>query len=216
MATRVKGATINAMSARARTYGGATAGERQARRRGALIDAATDVIAESGVAGLTVRGVCVAARLNDRYFYESFANTDDLLVAAFDTQMTAAAAEMVAALSASPPDPLLRARAAIASGLGYLTADPRRGHLLIESQATEALRARRREVIGTLAAIMAEQGRALLPIENPLDTDIDLAAWTLVAGGLDLVTGWLRGEVEVDRAHLEEFLVAMVTARRLA
>ncbi|BBZ66559.1 MAG: TetR/AcrR family transcriptional regulator [Mycolicibacterium insubricum] len=204
------------MSGRARTYAGATAGERATRRRAALLDAALDVIAESGVAGVTVRGVCAAARLNDRYFYESFANTDDLMVATFEAQMTASAAEMVAAIAASPPDPLLRARAAIGTGLGYLTADPRRGRLLVESQATEALRARRRDVITMLAQIMAEQGRTLLPIENPLDADMDLAAHTLVAGGLDLVTGWLRGEVDVSREHLEDFLVAMVTARRRA
>jgi len=40
-----------------------------------------------------------------------------------------------------------------------------------------------------------------------------LAALILVAGGFDLVTQWLRGELDVTREHLEDFLVAMVTAR---
>ncbi|MCV7193992.1 TetR/AcrR family transcriptional regulator [Mycolicibacterium brumae] len=202
------------MSNPERTYGGATAGERAARRRSALIDACLDIVAESGVAGLTVRGVCATARLNDRYFYESFASVDELLVAAFDQQTVESSTAMVLAIAEAPADPELRARAAIGTGLEYLTADPRRGRLLVESQATEGLRTRSREVIRSLAKIMADQGRALLAIPDEQEPDMDLAAWTLVAGGFDLVTGWLRGELDISREHLEDFLVTMVTARR--
>ena len=66
-----------------------------------------------------------------------------------------------------------------------------------------------------LAQVMTEQGRALLAGQEALDPDMDLAALTLVAGGFDLVTGWLRGEVDVTGEHLEDFLVTMVTARRV-
>lgn len=71
----------------------------------------------------------------------------------------------------------------IGTGLQHLTADPRRGSLLIESQATDALRARRRGLITMLAQVMTEQGRALLAGQESLDPDMDLAALTLVAGG---------------------------------
>ncbi|BBZ05158.1 putative transcriptional regulator, TetR family protein [Mycolicibacterium chitae] len=204
------------MSTRARTYGGATSGERRSKRRAALMDAALGLVGEVGVGGITVRGVCSAARLNDRYFYESFRTTDELLLALFDEQIALASTVMLAAIAQNPPDPMVRARAAIGTGLRHLTADPRRGPLLIGSQATEGLRARRRDLIKSLAQIMAEQGRALLAGQQALDPDLDLAALTLVAGGFDLVTGWLQGEPDITREHLENFLVAMVTAPRVS
>ncbi len=204
------------MSARARTYGGATSGERRSKRHAALLEAALDIVADTGVGGLTVRGVCASARLNDRYFYENFSSTDELLLAMFDDQVTRASAAMLVAITESAPDPVVRARAAIGSGLAFLAEDARRGRLLIESQATDGLRARRRELVKALAQVMADQGRALLAGQEALDPDLDLAALVLVGGGFDLVTGWLRGELDVTRAHLEDFLVAMVTARRRA
>jgi AcrR family transcriptional regulator len=197
----------------ARTYGGATHSERRSRRQALLIDAALDLIADGGVGSLTVRGVCAQARLNDRYFYESFRTVDELLLALLDDQIARAFDALLPAIEASEPDPVVRARAAIGTGLGFLEDDPRRGRLLLESQATEALRARRRDLIKMLAQVMADQGRVLLAGQDALDPDIDLAALILVAGGFELVTLWLRGELDVSREHLEDFLVRMVTAR---
>lgn len=202
------------MAGTARTYGGATHSERRSRRRVLLVDAALDLVAADGVAGVTVRGVCARARLNDRYFYENFRTVDELLLALLDDQMTRAFDALLPAIEASPPEPVVRARAAIGSGLRFLEHDPRRGRLLVESQTTEALRARRRDLVKMLAQVMADQGRVLLAGQGgSLDPDLDLAALTLVAGGFEVVTLWLRGELEVSRDHLEDFLVAMVTAR---
>ena len=86
---------MTGMSAGARTYGGATSAERRTRRHAALLDAALDLVAQSGVGGLTVRGVCGCARLNDRYFYESFRSTEDLLLALFDREVGLASAALI-------------------------------------------------------------------------------------------------------------------------
>lgn len=201
------------MTGSSRTYGGATPSERRWRRQSALLDAALDAVAEDGVAAVTVRGVCVRARLNDRYFYESFRGVDELMLAVFEDQNAQAFNVLLPAIEASPADPLQRARAAIGTGLKFLESDPRRGRLLIEAQTTEGLRARWRDLVKMLAQVMADQGRVLLAGQDALDPDMDLAALTLVAGGFEVVTLWLRGELDVTRAHLEDFLVTMVTAR---
>jgi AcrR family transcriptional regulator len=201
------------MASGARTYGGATPDERRVRRQLQLTDAALDLLAAGGLADVTVRGVCGRARLNDRYFYESFRNVEALLLAVLDDQIARAFEVLLPAIQASPVEPVARARAAIGSGLDFLEADPRRGPLLVESQATEALRARRRDMVQMLAQVMADQGRVLLAGQDTLDPDLDLAALTLVAGGFEVVTGWLRGELDATRSHLEDFLVTMVTAR---
>jgi AcrR family transcriptional regulator len=71
--------------ARKRQYGGHSAEERQFARRERLIEAAIRVYGEVGYRHATVKAVCEAAELTERYFYESFASSEALLIAAFDT-----------------------------------------------------------------------------------------------------------------------------------
>lgn len=65
----------------ARRYRGADADERRAQRRDQLIAAAVQVYGERGYQNATVKAVCEAAGLTERYFYESFANSEALLLA---------------------------------------------------------------------------------------------------------------------------------------
>ena len=66
-----------------RTYGGQSSGERQADRRERLIRAAIATYGEQGYRRTTVADVCRTAGLTPRYFYESFANSEALLIAAY-------------------------------------------------------------------------------------------------------------------------------------
>ena len=71
--------------AQPRHYAGHSAEERRVVRRKRLIDAAIRVYGDVGYRNATVKAVCEAAGLTERYFYESFANGEALLIAAFDT-----------------------------------------------------------------------------------------------------------------------------------
>jgi AcrR family transcriptional regulator len=73
------------VTTRTRQYGGHSAEQRQLARRERLIEAAIRVYGEVGYRNATVKAVCEAAELTERYFYESFANSEALLIAAFDT-----------------------------------------------------------------------------------------------------------------------------------
>ena len=68
---------------RARVYGGATAAVRKASRQKAFVEAACTLIGVNGFKSLTVRSICKEAGLTDRYFYESFGSTEDLLIAVY-------------------------------------------------------------------------------------------------------------------------------------
>ena len=72
-------------TARARNYAGLSAEERRDARRERLIEGAIRAYGELGYRNTTVKAVCEAAGLTERYFYESFANSEALLVAAFDS-----------------------------------------------------------------------------------------------------------------------------------
>ncbi|MBW8756942.1 MAG: TetR/AcrR family transcriptional regulator [Burkholderiales bacterium] len=65
--------------ASARPYGGLAMEERVAARRARFIEAGIELFGTQGFRGATVRGICAAAGLTDRYFYESFASLEALL-----------------------------------------------------------------------------------------------------------------------------------------
>jgi AcrR family transcriptional regulator len=71
-------------TAPARRYRGQSLDERRAERRALLIEAAIGVYGEVGYRNASVKAVCEAAGLTERYFYESFAGSDDLLAAAYE------------------------------------------------------------------------------------------------------------------------------------
>lgn len=69
-----------------RAYGGRSAEQRRAARREKFIQAGLEVFGRQGYRAGTVRVLCKKAGLTDRYFYESFASTEDLLKAVYEQQ----------------------------------------------------------------------------------------------------------------------------------
>ncbi len=64
-------------------YGGVDAETRKNQRRDAFIEAGLESFGTIGYARSTIRGICENAGLTQRYFYESFQNKEDLLVAVY-------------------------------------------------------------------------------------------------------------------------------------
>ncbi|WP_083177758.1 TetR/AcrR family transcriptional regulator [Mycobacterium scrofulaceum] len=189
---------------------GLTADQRREQRRRQLIEAAFDTIAEHGVGNLRVRAVSARAGLNDRYFYESFRDCQELLVATFDDQFTRALTGIMATVADSPPELAARARSVIAFAFAFIDEDARRPRLLIELQTAEALAGRRHEVIDVLTQVMVGQVRALLGEAAGTDENTSLTALTVVGGLLELTTQWYRHQIRVGQPQLIEFMTALV------
>ena len=66
-----------------RVYGGENPSERAARRRQQFMEAGLQIFGTTGYRSATVRMLCKQAQLTDRYFYESFDTTEDLLIAVY-------------------------------------------------------------------------------------------------------------------------------------
>jgi AcrR family transcriptional regulator len=66
-----------------RIYGGETQAERKARRHRQFLEAGLEVFGQVGYRQATVRQLCRQAQLTDRYFYEAFGSTEDLLIAVY-------------------------------------------------------------------------------------------------------------------------------------
>lgn len=70
-----------------RTYGGLSDAERKIERRERFLEAGLEVFGTVGLRGATVRALCKAAGLTERYFYESFAETEALFCAVYEQQL---------------------------------------------------------------------------------------------------------------------------------
>jgi len=147
------------MSVATRTYRGLSAAERQSERRARLIEAGLDVLGSEGLARMTMTAICARAGLTERYFYESFRNLDELLVAVFDTFATATHAAIDRALRRAQPDLFERCRAAAGALIESLTEDPRKARAYVEAIGSEPLKARREVTMRAYAEVLAEQMR---------------------------------------------------------
>lgn len=81
---------------------GTSSRERADERRSRLIDACTEIVGGQGTGALAVRPVCSLAGVSPRKFYESFPDTDALLLATYER----AVKEMLAATSGVLDRPL--------------------------------------------------------------------------------------------------------------
>lgn len=191
-----------------RSYGGETAAQRSDRRRAMMLEAALDLIAEGGASAVSKRAVCARARLNDRYFYEHFADRDVLLNTLAEELTAEGLREVVGATLRSRSGLREQTRAGIDAALEFLTADPRRGRLLLQAYTTEVVQRARLASTRTIASAMVSI------VENQLDdvsrTDVDMAAFAAVCGVMELVAAWLRNEIDTSREHLAEVITDLL------
>ena len=185
-----------------RSYGGRSAQERTAERRARLLDATTDVLAERGAA-TTMTAICSAAGLTERYFYESFANVDEALLAALDAVCAEIADLAVAVIASTAGSPEERVHAVMVAFVDLVAQSPAKGRVaVIESNALPHLRARRRELVGSFAELVAAEAVEIYGdrVWPPARARIQGIAYT---GGLaELVAAWLGGTLDLDRDGL--------------
>lgn len=196
-----------------RPYRGVSADERRAIRRAQLIEAALDLVGESGLAGTTMTAVCARANLTERYFYESFRDLEDLLGAIHDASIQQLDEAMFAALAAARPDLLERCRAAAGAMIEVLTEDPRKARLYAEAVASASLADRRAQAVSAHAEVLAVQLRELRGLDRPeQQVPLRLATLVLIGGLAEAILGWLDGTLEMSRDMLIEECARLAVA----
>jgi AcrR family transcriptional regulator len=129
-----------------RPYRGVNSDERRERRRRDLIAAAVAVYGTRGYRQSTVKAVCDQAGLTERYFYESFENSEALFAACYETVSLAQLASVLGAGAAAEvsggADAVRAERMRIMLGAFFrrLKRDPRAAKLfLMETRGLGAL-----------------------------------------------------------------------------
>jgi AcrR family transcriptional regulator len=194
-------------------WAGVPVADRRAERRSLLLDAAFDLLGTEGWSGTTVRAVCQAARLNPRYFYESFDDLDALVVALYDRLVAQLTTDVLAAIADAGDDPAAQTRAAMAAIFGFVDDDRRRARILyVEALGNEALNRRRLETGHALVASVEQHAIDRHGRPRRGEQIGRIGAAMLVGGTSELVLAWLDGRIDVPREQLVDDATALVLA----
>lgn len=173
--------------------------ERPTLRRDDLIAAGVGVLGSEGGA-LTVRAVCRAAGLTERYFYESFVDRDHFVRAVYDHVCETA---MTALTSSTTP------RDAVERFVALMVDDPVRGRVLLIAPEREPV----------LAASGAEWMPSFIDLlQHKLTRITDPAVQAMAATGLvgaltALFTAYLNGRLPATRQQFVDHCVDMLLNR---
>ncbi|GLW46718.1 TetR family transcriptional regulator [Streptomyces sp. NBRC 14336] len=192
-------------------YGGKSAEERQAERRGRFLDAALRLFGDTpGYRGTTVAALSEAAGLSTRQFYEEFRTLEDVL-AALHLQVNGWAEEAVrTAMTEAEGLPLAeRAAAIFRAYAANVTADPRRVRITfveiigvsprLEEQRL-ARRARWVDLVCAEAAAAVTRGEAAA-------RDYRLSATAFIGSVNGLLHDWSSGWVDATLDEVVDELV---------
>ncbi|MGE9807243.1 TetR/AcrR family transcriptional regulator [Janibacter sp. G1551] len=195
-----------------RRWQGESPDERTAARRERLLEAGLELLGTEGAAAVTMRGTCRAARLTERYFYESFDSRDDLLVAVLDHVVEGAKMAVLAAL-ATPGEESIRVRHVVTAFTDHIAADRRRGRVMfVAPQEDPALARRGDELVEDFITLMvvALESSSEVPHSK---LDVRLNATAIFGAMAYLYQGWLRRRPRVSKERLVEHVSLMIEAQ---
>lgn len=202
---------MNSETVVARSYRGVSPEQRRAERRAKLIAAAIAVYGERGYRQATVKAVCESAGLTERYFYESFENSEQLLIASFNAVTYAVLDEISLAARSAGRGRVARARAMLNAYFNALQRSPASARVYLVE-----IRGVGREVDKAfdtaLRAIGNEVARHLAPGDAPPD---ELLQAGIVGGVMHIALRWIGDGYQPPLAAVTDaaLRLGMVLAR---
>lgn len=196
-----------------RSYGGVSATERIAARREKLLDAALELYGTRGFTATGVKDICRQAHLTDRYFYESFADAQELFVATYDRVTTDLLEQVALSVAAARPEPEPQVRAAIETFIRALTDDPRKARVLFAETASAGAEAERhvRTSLRRFADLVAATARPYLRSTTP-ERLLHMGALSLVGAIERVIIEWQDGHLQATIDEIVDYLVRLFLA----
>lgn len=118
-------------TAQIRFYRGISKEDRRHARRQQLIAASIKIYGEIGYRQASVKAICTEAGLTERYFYESFKNSEELLLTAYQAVIDGLLSELTRAVENVDGDRFERARVMIAAYFHLLKREPAAARLML-------------------------------------------------------------------------------------
>jgi AcrR family transcriptional regulator len=177
--------------------------DRQALRRDELIAAGVDLLGGEAGPALTVRAVCRAAGLTERYFYESFSDRDEFVRAVYDD----VCARAMSTLSSSTT-----AQDAVERFVALMVDDPTRGRVLLLAPTVEPVLTR--SGASWMPRFIELLQRKVARITGITDSTVQAMAATGLLGALTaLFIAYLDGRLTATREQFIDHCVDMVLNR---
>jgi AcrR family transcriptional regulator len=197
----------------ARRYLGITAAERQAQRRERLLEAGVEVFGTQGYASSSVRSISTCASLNSRYFYESFATKEDLLIAVYEHVVTE---NWLVVREATAKESTIeaQARAGLKAGWINLTQDRRKARIVALEVVgvSSRLEHMRREHRHAFADLLVQNALSVAGEGVRLVLDPVLVARALMGGVIEILVDWINGDIDVTADDIAEHFTRLFTA----
>ena len=182
-----------------RAYGGLTSEERRRVRRERLLEAGLEVFGSRGLSQSTMRDICTRARLSDRYFYESFANVQDVFEAIYLQLREELLVRLQGAMTGLPPEPLEITKAVLHAFFSFVQEDPRRARIMLidvmglryspqlgdETEDAHVYRA------DPYVRAMLDPLRAMYPAVDRLGIDLELVYQTMIGMTVQSAATWV-------------------------
>jgi AcrR family transcriptional regulator len=186
--------------ASARHYRGIPPEQRRATRRQQLIGAAIRVYGQQGYRQATVKAICEAAGLTERYFYESFANSEQLLIACYEAVMQQLSEQLLEAARTAAPQRVARIRAMLRRYFTALQQDPAGARVfLVEIRGVSAA------VDAAFDASLLAVGQRVAQVALPRGPLPDPLLQTGVFGGImQMALRWIAQQYSPAVDHLTE------------
>lgn len=158
---------------------------------------------------MTVRAASRSAGLNARYFYESFATPDELLLALFKREFGHLAIRLAPAFLAHAQGDETALRQAIEIVLTHLQEDPARANVLFtDGIGGASLRLERHQTLAELGALMSIESRSSGGVTDPVVAEV-LAS--LFSGSMAvLAQRWCSGELGDDPGRVADVAATLV------
>lgn len=184
----------------ARHYRGISPEQRRATRRQQLMGAAIRVYGQQGYRQATVKAICEAAGLTERYFYESFANSEQLLIASYEAVMQQLYEQLLEAARAAPPQRADRIRAMLRRYFTALQQDPAGARVfLVEIRGVSAA------VDAAFEASLLAVGQGVAQVALPRGPLPDPLLQAGVLGGImQMALRWIAQQYTPSLDHLTE------------
>ena len=183
--------------------------DRRTERRALLVEAAFTLFGAGGEPAVTVRSVCRESGLNSRYFYESFATTDELLGAVYDHVVVQLGEAVGEAMDAPGDVRRAKTRAGMREVLAFSSHDPRRGRLLFtDARANSVLTARRSATQEVLYRMVILEDSRLHPLDDTISAKVGAALFT--GAMTELVCQWLLGALGTDLDKVTDYALRRV------
>ncbi|MFD4366264.1 TetR/AcrR family transcriptional regulator [Rhodococcus sp. NPDC058521] len=182
-----------------------TLAQRRETRREALLSHGIALLGAQNGPAVSVRAVCRAAGLTERYFYESFTDRDEFVRTVYAEVGETGRDALVAAV-ASASSMRERATAAVDAFVKLMVDDPAMGRVLLVAPLSEpALGGRGLELMPGFVGLVHDQ---LSAVTDPVQKQ--LVAVGLVGALTNLFIGYLDGSLEATRGQLVEHCVGLV------